>query len=311
METTTMKNKVILLTGATGVIGTNFLLDYEYNKPHEDTTFYAVHNRPLPKHLAELYHVRFIQGDLTDVEFVRGLPCADIIIHGATYSSPKMFSEHPIKTIQLNTTTTIGLLDRLNEGGRFLYLSSVEVYTGLPEHPFRETETGSTLPLHPRGCYIESKKCGEVICVASGKEASIVRLGHIYGAGAKSDDGRVLYDFIKQAMAYDGITIKGGAGNKRGYCYAPDAVNMMWNVIEKGEGLIYNIGSEETTTIRGLAAVIATTMGVWAVSKYPDDWGELPSLEMDMRKYNEEFGRYPYTPLSEGIKKTIEWMKNN
>jgi nucleoside-diphosphate-sugar epimerase len=307
-----MKNKTILLTGATGVIGTNFLLDYEYNRLNGNTIFYAIHNRPLPKHLKGLRHVDFIQGDLTDPRFVWSLPRADVIIHGATYSSPKMFSEHPIKTIQLNTTATIGLLDRLTDEGRFLYLSSVEVYTGLLDHPYRETETGMTHPLHPRGCYIESKRCGEVICTDADKDTHIVRLGHIYGAGARSDDGRVLYDFIKQAMAYDGITIKDGGNNKRGYCYAPDAVNMMWNVIERGKGLIYNIGAEGTITIRGLAAVIATAMGVWAVSKYADERNDAaPALEMDMTKYNEEFGRYPYTPLSEGIKKTIEWMNNN
>jgi len=306
-----MKNKTILLTGASGVIGTNFLLDYENNRSH-DNTFYAVHNRPLPKHLKGLDHVEFIQGDLTDVNFVRGLPEADIIIHGATYSSPKMFYEYPLETITLNTTTTIALLDKLSKNGSFLYMSSVEVYTGLPEYPYRESMIGATLPTHSRGCYIESKKCGEVICAVSGRNASIVRLGHIYGAGARMDDGRVLYDFIKQATNYGEISIKGGSVNKRSYCYAPDAVNMMWNVIERGKGLIYNIGGEESITIGELASVIAGTVGVWAVPKYPDERNDVaPSLEMDMTKYNDEFGRYPHTPLEEGIEKTIEWMRDN
>jgi len=302
-----IKNKTILVTGASGVIGLHFLKGLQsHNAP-----VYAVHNRPIRESLSQLVGINFIQGDLTDMSFLKSLPTVDIIIHSATFSSPKLFTSNPISTLKLNTLTTFELLDKLNEGGKFLYISTAEVYSGLLNHvPFEESQLGTTNTKHPRACYIEGKRCGETICISSGKDVKIARIGTTYGESARTDDGRVLYDFVNQGLKYNKVTAKGGLHDIREFCYVTDAIEMMWNILLNGKEVIYNIGGGDIVEIGGLAKIVAK-MTDSSVELIED--GRTPWLYciMNMEKYNSEFGKHKNITLSEGISRVINWYKTN
>ena len=309
METTIMKNKIIMIFGASGVIGTHFL----WSLRGSGNTIYALHNRQLPEHLIETNFndkTHFIKGDLTDISFLNSLHMADIIIHAATYSSPSLFMENPIKTIQLNTTVTIELLKKLKKGGKFLFISSSEVYSGIENDFINETQIGTTTPEHPRACYIEGKRCGEAICINSGKDVKIIRLAHVYGDGTRPHDSRVLYNFINEAIIYGGITMRDDGSAKRSYCYAADAIQMMWNILNNGKQVIYNIGGNDIITIKKLAIEISTLTDAFVVcTENKHDNTSPSSAVLDMSKYNNEFGEYKYTSLKEGLEKVIIWQR--
>lgn len=302
-----MRNETVILTGASGVIGRQFLKKLQ----SLDYFIYALYNTKLPPSNVDgggivVYKI----GDLAEDGYVQSLPEADIIIHCASPSSPEEFQKDPVKTLALNTSVTKELLGRLKERGRFLFLSSSEVYSGNPNSPYMENYVVKVSEDHPRACYINGKIGGENICLAAGKYVIIARLAHIYGEGTNSGDGRMIYDFIKQALIYGGITIKGNADYVRSYCYVADAVEMMWNVLLHGKYHTYNIGGERPITIREMGATIAKLTDAFCVSNDTiiND-GSPASGELDMTRYNSEFGKYNYTPLEEGLKKVIEYYR--
>jgi UDP-glucuronate decarboxylase len=302
-----MRNETVILTGASGVIGQRFLRKLQ----SLDYFIYALYNTKLPPSNVDgggivVYKI----GDLAEDGYVQSLPEADIIIHCASPSSPEEFQKDPIKTRELNTSVTEGLLGRLKEDGKFLFLSSSEVYSGVTDPPYNEFQIGGVDERHPRACYINGKIDGEIICRKSRKDFVIARLAHIYGEGANSGDGRMIYDFIKQALIYGGITIKGNVNYVRSYCYAADAVEMMWNVLLHGKYHTYNIGGERPITIREMGATIAKLTDAFCVSNDTIIKDGAPaSGELDMTRYNSEFGKYNYTPLEEGLKKVIEYYR--
>jgi len=303
-----IKNKTILVTGASGVIGLHFLKGLQsHNAP-----VYAVHNRPVRESLSQLTGINLIQGDLTDVSFLKSLPNADIIIHSATFSSPKLFMADPMSTLKLNTITTFELLDKLNEGGKFLYISSAEVYRGLT-HPdiLKETNLGTTNTEHHRACYIEGKRCGETICISSGKDVKIARIGLTYGESARVDDGRVLYDFVNQGLKEHKVTANGGLHDIRSFCYVTDAVEMMWNVLLYGKDVIYNIGGGEILKIGDLAKIIAKMTDSTVELKDDEEIKSSLYSIMNMDKYNNEFGEHKHISLNDGLSYVIEWYKSN
>jgi UDP-glucuronate decarboxylase len=300
-----IQGKTILITGASGVIGSHFLKELQSH----DASVYAVHSRPLQKHLRDLKGITFIQCDLTESKSLEHIPKADIIIHGATFSSPISFMTNPINTLKLNTLTTFELLNKLNEDGKFLYISSSEIYSGSHKIPYKELQTGETNTDHPRACYIEGKRCGEVICINSGKDIKIVRIGTTYGTGARVNDGRVLYDFITQALTQHKVIANGGINDFRSFCYVTDAIEMIWNVLLKGEQVIYNIGGGDVVSIGDLAKKIASITNS-SIELIDDKRTPYVLSYMDMDRYNNEFGKHHDIGLDEGLLHVIEWYKN-
>lgn len=203
-----LADKTVLITGASGLVGTHFLygLIHCQRELGLRLTVLAAIQRVVPAHLRQLERqgfARFLSGNLAETSFLESLPQADVIIHAATYGQPAMFMENPLATLKLNTTATFVLLDKLLPGGKFLFLSSSEVYSGLTNAPFTENQIGTTNPAHPRSCYIEAKRCGEAICSvyrANGIDAKSVRLSLAYGPGTRVGDKRVINSFIEQAL---------------------------------------------------------------------------------------------------------------
>jgi nucleoside-diphosphate-sugar epimerase len=235
----------------------------------------------------------------------------DYIIHSAGYAQPTKFLADEIATISVNTTMTMALFKRLKSDGKFLYMSSSEVYNGTPP-PQNETQIGTTDPTHPRACYIEGKRCGEAICMAYrrlGYEAKIARLSLTYG-GTRKGDTRALNHFIEQALTKKEIRLMDKGEAKRTYLYVDDAVKILWDILLKGTQPIYNVGGTSRTTIAELAYKIGELTGAEVILGDKGLAGAPDDVCLDMGLVLTEFGSREFTGLEEGLKKTIEWQKN-
>ncbi len=314
-----IKDKSIIITGASGLVGTHFLASLNYLKTKKRLPFKVystVNSEPAEyfKDIAGFDGSEIVRGDLTGVDVCRGLPKADYIIHAAGYGQPGRFLQDPVKTIKLNTVVLFELFDKLAANGKLLFLSTSEIYTGQKRIPHVETDVGSTNTDHPRACYIEAKRCGEAICNAyrqKGVKAKSARLSLAYGPGTKDGDKRVINEFIRKGLK-GGISLLDHGRAKRTYCYVSDAVDIMWNILFKGSEAIYNVGGHSSVTIMDLARKIGDYLKVPVTcpDNLPEGLAGAPEdVFLDMSKAEHEFNKKEYVDFTEGLKKTIEWQK--
>lgn len=276
----------IIIFGAHGLIGTNFCDMLE-----------ADHNNVVTK--------------IKYNETTPFTPLADIIIFGAGYGQPLRFTEDKIATIEINTKTLIRAFDYLKPKGKFLYISTSEVYSGAIS-PNIESILGTTTPEHPRACYIEGKRCGEAICHAykeKGFDVKIARLALAYGPGTREHDTRVLNQFIEQGFTGN-ITLRDGGKAIRTYLYIQDAVELMWKILCKGKHVVYNVGGFSTLTILELAQEIGRLMNATVTTPQSDIGlqGAPQDVYLNMGKTLKEFNQ-TFTSLDRGLKKTIEYQR--
>lgn len=276
-----------LITGAYGLVGSNICKILERDYPG-----------------IELTKVKF---DLNPLGYYEKV---DYIIHAAGYGQPQMFSKDKLRTIEINTELTENLFDVLKPQGKFLFISSSEVYSGAPS-PHKETDIGTTTPQHPRACYIEGKRCGEAICMAykeQGYDVKIARLALAYGEGTKKGDTRVLNQFIEQALTTGRIKLMDKGEAKRTYCYVEDAAEMMLDLLFEGKDVVYNVGGMSETSIRDLAETIAYMTDATVVLGDKELEGSPDSVQLDMTKTLNEFPR-PFFSMYDGLTRTIEYQK--
>lgn len=311
------EGKHVLITGASGLIGTYLLAGLRtLRKKGINVEVTAVTQSPFPTYLSAFTeNVKCYAGDITDNTFLESLPHADYIIHAAGYGQPGKFMEDQLKTIALNTTSTIALLGKLNPNGKFLFMSTSEVYSGLPNPPYREDQIGITNTDHPRSCYIEGKRCGEAIVQAArqkGIDARSARLSLAYGPGTKKNDARVINSFIYRGIVEKKITLMDQGEAKRTYCYVTDAVEMMLHILLSGTDPIYNIGGFSKTTIGELAKSIGVYLDV------PTEFPPLESaplqgapddVSLEMTKTKNLSDKKEFVSFEEGLRNTIEWQK--
>jgi nucleoside-diphosphate-sugar epimerase len=309
-----LKNKSILITGATGLIGLFFLLSIKNIAKENNILLTAWINRDIPDYLKDIFeNVWVIKGDICNIHNYN-TPNFDVIIHAAGYGQPSKFLENKIKTITINTSVTQVLLNKLKTGGKFLFVSSSEVYNGLNDNNITEEMIGNTNPSHPRSCYIEGKRCGEAICNAfanSGTYVKIARLSLAYGPGIRPDDVRVINELIKKGLNEKQITLNDGGIANRTYCYVTDAIIMMWKIFLFGKDTTYNVGGQDQISILNLAQKISNILNVEV--KIPLDEtpliGNPKNVNVSCDKFNKEFGNIKYKNIEYGLQKTIDWLK--
>ncbi len=318
-DLTPITGKKALITGATGLIGTYILYSIgEFVKRGNAVDkVYAVTMNGLPEHLKDLEGetwLEVLKGDLSDDAFLDSLPCADVIIHAAGYGQPAKFVVDESKTIKLNTYVTFKLLDLLNDGGKFLFVSSSGIYNGLDKPVFSEEDVGTTNTLHPRACYIEGKRCGEAICNSyrkKGVDAKSARVSYSYGPGIRKTDERALYSFIKKGFSGNIALLDDGSA-QRIYCYITDVVEMLFDILLYGKEPLYNVGGKDIITIYELASLIAGELG--ASVTLPEVSAAVPGNakveRLSIEKVQKEFGRDKFIDIHEGVRRTIKWMEN-
>ena len=314
-----LAGKTVLLTGASGIIGTHLLYGVRHCQRELGLKIQvlAVVRHGVPDHLKALEQEgfgRFLCGDLTDMAFLKNLPPADIIVHGATYGQPGMFMAEAVGTLKLNTTATFVLLEKLLPGGQFLFISTSEVYSGLCAPPYGEEQIGLTNTTHPRSCYIEAKRCGEAICNAfrgAGTDAKSARLCLAYGPGTRSGDKRVLNSFIERGLRNGVIELLDRGEARRTYGYISDAAHMLWRILLEGKDPVYNVGGVSTTTIADLARLVGKLLDVPV--RIPEDVKEgmagAPSdTQLDLTRFQSQFGEVKFLGLEDGVVRTVEWQ---
>ena len=314
-----LKKKNILITGATGLLGQYFIgfflnaLDSKY-KPNKIT---LIHKSSLPSYLNFLNQNNFfkiLKLNLSSGKLSK-LKNYDYIIHAATYAQPSEFIKNAHETINLNTYVTYKLIRLLKPKGKFLFISSSEIYSGINKKIINENISGITNLDHIRACYIEAKRCGEVIVNEFRKKkvnAVSARLCLAYGPGFKSNDGRVLSQFIKKTVTKKEIKLVKGHNNIRSYIYITDVLKMLLNILFKGKQNIYNVGGNSKVTILSLAKKItkltSAELALKKNTKIIDD-GAPDFAKIDIKRYKKEFGKMKFVKLHEGLKKTISWYK--
>jgi len=296
--------KTILITGASGLIGTYFVACLKSLNA-------IVYTTSLSTPIDELY-VNHNICDLTEdlpwweTEF-------DVIIHCAGYGQPGKFITDPVTTLMLNTTVVEWLMHYLKPQGKFLFLSTSEIYSGL-NGQCSEEDVGTTTPYHPRACYIEGKRCGETFVNsyrALGYDAKSARVALAYGPGTRKNDSRVLNEFIYRALHDDKLIVKGDGSALRTYCYISDTIEMLWNILLYGKQPVYNVGGRSSISINNLADLIAGLIGIpVSFSNRRSQSDSSPQIvSLDMKRYLKEFGLKQYVSLTKGLERTLVYQR--
>jgi UDP-glucuronate decarboxylase len=302
-----LEGKAVLVTGATGLLGTHFLATLALLKERgmniDVTGQYhsepAAYTQEIVKRGGfELWHNTCVM--------------ADAVIHLSGYAQPSVFTTNPVETIRINTAVIDGLLEHLNPGGKLLFISSSEVYSGYSGYIATEDGIGSSTLSHPRACYIEGKRCGEAIVNAyrqNGVDAKSVRLGITYGPGTRQNDQRAMCQFIRQALTEKRIEMKYSGRQTQSFCYIRDAVELMWQVLLHGTEAVYNVGSPFMTSMYEIAERIAIDTSAELCISSREEMQGSTGIRMSMERANTEFGKLPYMGLGYGLERTIDWNR--
>jgi nucleoside-diphosphate-sugar epimerase len=302
-------NKRILVTGASGIVGFNLCKKL---KGLSEWTYINYLNS-LDKSFGDLeshFHHRVF--DITNLESIKALPKFDVIFHCSGYGQPIKFTKNPEKTFSLNTLSTYALLEKLEEGGKFIFISTSEVYADGEGN--KETDKITINPENTRNCYTLSKIFGESALSLSGRniDHKSIRLCLCYGPGFKKDDKRVLSEFVMGAIDKKEISLMDDGSGLRSYIYVNDCIGGILNIALSGKHNLYNIGGKDIITIRQLAEEISSIVG--CSIKLGDKKNKLinsPSKAfVDISRYEEEFGVLNSTNLKDGLVKCIDWYKN-
>ena len=308
-----LQNKKILITGASGLVG--FYLTQCVKKLQDELNIdvYLSYKNSIPEYLKEYYNFPYteLKGDVTSIKIPKFF---DVIIHSSGYGQPMKFLDDSLTTIKINTHATINLLDSLSPTGKFLFMSTSELYSGNNNFNIDESQIGTTTPSHSRACYIESKRCGETIChsyISSGYDVKIARLSLAYGPGTKINDQRVLNSLIQKGLLNDKIELLDSGDAIRTYCYITDVIEMLFNILFFGKKVVYNIGGKSKVSILELANMIGNELGKeTTIPKIENELNGNPKIvNISVDEYINEFNKNEFISLQEGIKTTIEWQK--
>ena len=311
----------VTITGATGLVGFNIIcaLNYYNNnfaqKPININALSYSKPREIIKKVFKKNDVNSIVGDLSDCIFVEGLPKSECIIHSAGYGQPGKFLNDKLKTVSINTSATISLSRKLKKGGKFLFLSSSEIYSGCSSGENIESDIGTTSPDHPRSSYIEGKRSGEAIVnILRGRGVSAVsaRLALAYGPGVRPNDERVLNQFIHKGLK-GSIDLLDKGLSMRTYGYIADIVIMLLNILTKNNYSTYNVGGKSIISIKDLATKIGQQMKVDVkvpnISKSSIK-GAPEFVGLNLSRIEKEFGIEKYVGIDQGLENTIQWIRN-
>lgn len=240
------------------------------------------------------------------------------IFHLASYASPPYYQKYSIETLMTNSLGTYNILELARKNGaKFLITSTSEVYGDPKEHPQKETYWGNVNPVGVRSCYDEAKRFAESLTMEYKRkynlDVRIVRIFNTYGPRLQKDDGRVISNFIYQAINNLPITIYGDGSQTRSFCYVSDMVDGLLKAmfIKKAKGQIINLGNPGEFTIKQAALIIKELTGSKSkiiYKKLPED--DPTQRKPDITKAKKLLNWEPEIKLKEGLIATINWFKN-
>ena len=304
----------VLITGAAGFLGSH-LTDRFIADGHSVVgldNFITGH----PDNIAHLIgHDRFtfIRHNISEFTYVAGE--LDGVLHFASPASPIDYLKLPIQTLKVGSLGTHNALGiALAKKARFFLASTSEVYGDPLVHPQPETYWGNVNPVGPRGVYDEAKRFAEALTMAyhrtHGVDTRIVRIFNTYGPRMRPYDGRVVSNFIVQALANAPITMYGDGSQTRSFCYVSDEVEGIYRLFMKGDAQPTNIGNPVEFTVRQLAELVIELTGATSTivaQPLPEDDPKV--RKPDITKAQTTLGWEPSVDLREGVKRTIEFFR--
>ncbi|MBU6142135.1 SDR family oxidoreductase [Patescibacteria group bacterium] len=306
------KRKTILVTGGAGFIGSHLceaLLAQGHKVICLDNFFTG--SKENIKHLLKNPRFTLIKHDIVNPIFLK----PDQIYNLACPASPIHYQHNPIKTVK---TSTLGMINMLGmakkSGARILQASTSEVYGDPDMHPQKETYWGNVNPIGIRACYDEGKRAAETLCFEyhreHGVEIRVARIFNTYGPRMSENDGRVVSNFIVQALRGKPITLYGSGNQTRSFCYVDDLVRGLIALMNGSQTGPINLGNPKEITVQTLAEkVITLTHSPSKIKKVP-----LPKDDPRRRKPDitlaKKFLKWtPTVPLDEGLEKTIAYFR--
>jgi nucleoside-diphosphate-sugar epimerase len=239
----------------------------------------------------------------------------DGVLHLASPASPVDYLEFPIETLRAGSYATHNLLELARAGsGRFLLASTSEVYGDPTEHPQTEGYWGNVNPVGPRSVYDEAKRYAEACTMAYhrhyGVDTRIARIFNTYGPRMRPNDGRVVTNFVVQALTGAPLTVYGDGSQTRSFCYVSDEVEGLYRLFMKGDSQPTNVGNPVEFTVRELAGLVLELTGsssVIDVRPLPRD--DPRQRRPDISRARELLGWEPAVQLREGLTKTIAFFR--
>jgi dTDP-glucose 4,6-dehydratase len=307
----------ILLTGAAGFLGSH-LCDRLLAEGH---TVIGMDNLLTGKieniaHLIGRDDFSFVKHDVTNYIYVAGP--LDAVLHFASPASPIDYLTYPIQTLKVGALGTHNALGvARDKGARFLLASTSEIYGDPLVHPQTESYAGNVNTIGPRGVYDEAKRFAEAITMAyhraHGVNTHIVRIFNTYGPRMRLDDGRVVPNFVGQALRGEPLTVYGNGSQTRSFCYVSDLIEGIYRLLISGYNEPVNIGNPTETSILEFAKVVNEITGNRAGIVLIEDLrieGDPQTRQPDIGRARHILDWEPAVDLRTGLHHTIEYFRD-
>jgi dTDP-glucose 4,6-dehydratase len=311
----------ILITGGAGFVGSHLcdrLLADGHHVIAMDNLITG-HIRNI-QHLAGRDDFRFIKHNVSEYIYVDGP--LDVVLHFASPASPSKtaptgYLQLPIQTLKVGALGTLNALGVAKaKGARFMLASTSEVYGDPLEHPQKETYWGHVDPVGVRSVYDEAKRFAEALTMAyyrtHGVDTRIVRIFNTYGPRMELDDGRVVPNFVGQALRGEPLTVYGDGSQTRSFCFVEDLVDGIVRLLWSDEHFPTNIGNPHEITIREFAEKVNTVTGNPAGLRLVPDGrtqGDPQQRRPDITKAQTLLDWEPKVELEDGLRRTVEYFR--
>ncbi len=309
-----MAKKTVVITGGAGFIGSHLcqrLLGECFRVVCIDN--FITGTRENIKHLHKDKNFIFVEHNVTKYITVKGK--VYFVLHFASLASPNDYLQYPIQTLKvgsLGTHNALGLAKEKKSG--FMLASTSEVYGDPLVHPQSEDYWGHVNPIGVRGCYDESKRFAEAITMAYWRihkvDTRILRIFNTYGPRMRINDGRVVPNFIFQALHNKPLTVYGKGAQTRSFCYISDLVEGIIKLMRSGINTPVNLGNPNEFSISELAKLVIDLTGFKGkVILKPLPVDDPKQRQPDISKAKKGLKWQPQVQLKEGLVKTIDWFK--
>lgn len=307
------RRRRVLITGGAGFLGSH-LAEHYLSKGCEVLALDNFHtgSRDNVRHLLGNPHFELVRHDIIEPFMAE----VDLILNFACPASPVHYQENPIKTMKTNVLGTLNMLGLAKRvGARLVQASTSEVYGDPEQHPQQESYWGNVNPIGIRSCYDEGKRVAETMCFDYHRQHQVdirvVRIFNTYGPRMAPDDGRVVSNFIVQALRGEDLTVYGKGDQTRSFCFVDDLISGITQFADT-EGVTgpLNIGNDGEFTIHELATKVLAKVG----SKSKIDFRPLPKDDPKCRRPHLDTtkavlkGWSPRVALDAGLDKTIEYF---
>jgi dTDP-glucose 4,6-dehydratase len=304
----------VVITGAAGFLGSH-LCDRFLRDGHQviGVDNYLTGSPDNIAHLADNDSFRLVEADVS-VRIPLDEPL-DGILHFASPASPVDYYEFPIETLKVGSFGTHNCLELARQqSARFFLASTSEVYGDPAVHPQPESYWGNVNSIGPRSVYDEAKRYGEAVTMAyhrhHGVDTRIVRIFNTYGPRMRPHDGRVVSNFIVQALTGEPLSIYGDGSQTRSFCYVDDEVEGIYRLFMKGDSKPTNIGNPDEYTVQQLADIVLELTGSSStITRQPLPADDPKLRRPDITRARTTLGWEPKVPVREGVARTIEYFR--